>query len=193
VVLASEYTKDESSLDPTLVRTVLEVAATSNDPHLFQQYMTAMNNSKSSPEQLSDYSRALAQFSDPKLVEQWLERIVAPETRSQDAAGYLGRVLENPAVQKVAWEWTKQHWAEVESKLTMSSGFAIVNATGRFCDAGMRTDVQQFFTEHKVSSTERTLRQSLELSDSCIRFRSGQQTNLAGWLEQHSATSAGGQ
>lgn len=193
VQLAGAYAKDESSLDPTLVRTVLEVAATSNDAQLFQQYMAAMNNPKSSPEQLTDYSRAFAQFTDPKLVEQWLQRIVAPETRSQDAAGYLGRVLENPAIQKVAWEWTKQHWAEVENKLTMSSGFAIVNATGRFCDAGMRTDVQQFFAEHKVASTERTLRQSQELSDSCIRFRSEQQPNLAAWLEQHSTSSAGSQ
>jgi aminopeptidase N/puromycin-sensitive aminopeptidase len=171
---------------------VLEVAATSNDPHLFQQYMAAMSNPKSSPEQLTDYSHALAKFTDPKLVEQWLQRIVAPETRSQDAAGYLGRVLENPAVQKVAWDWTKLHWAEVESKLTMSSGFDIVNATGRFCDTGMRDDVQQFFAEHKVTSTERTLRQSQELSDSCIRFRSGQQPNLAVWLQQHSANASAG-
>jgi hypothetical protein len=81
----------------------------------------------------------------------------------------------------------------MEGKLTASSGLAIVNATSRFCDAGMRSDVRQFFTDHKVSSTTRTLRQSLELSNSCIQFRSGQQTNLAGWLEQHSVTAGAGE
>jgi len=192
VELALQYGKDESSLDPTLIQAVLAVAATSNNPELFQQYMAAMSNPKSSPEQLGNYARALAQFSDPKLVQQWLARIVAPETRTQDAAGYLGRVLENPAVQKMAWDWTKQHWPEVESKLTMSSGYAIVNATSRFCDAEMRSDVKQFFSDHNVASTSRTLRQSLELSNSCIQFRSGQQTNLAGWLEQHPATAGAG-
>ncbi|HEX5433813.1 MAG TPA: M1 family metallopeptidase [Candidatus Angelobacter sp.] len=192
VELALQYGKDESSLDPTLVQTVLKVAATSNNPALFQQYIAAMSNPKSSPEQLLDNALALARFTDPKLMEQWLARIVSPETRSQDAAGYLGRVLENSSTQKMAWDWTKQHWPEVESKLTMSSGLAIVNATARFCDAGMRSDVKQFFTDHKISSAKRTLRESLELSNSCIQFRSGQQTNLAGWLEQHSATAGAG-
>ncbi|MGE5322053.1 MAG: M1 family metallopeptidase [Actinomycetota bacterium] len=189
---AMQYGKDESGLDPTLVQTVLEVAATSNNPALFQQYIAGINNPKSSPEQLLNYARSLARFSDPKLVEQWLARIIAPETRSQDAAGYLARVLENSAVQKMAWDWTKQHWPEVESKLTPSSGFAIVSATSRFCDAAARSDVKQFFADHNVSSTKRTLRLSLELSNSCIQFRSAQQTNLAGWLEQHSATAGAG-
>lgn len=192
VELALKYGKDESSLDPTLVQAVLEVAATSNNPELFQQYVAAMSNPESSPEQLVNYERALARFSDPKLMDQWLARIVAPETRNQDAAGYLARVLENTAVQKMVWDWTKQHWPEVQSKLTPSSGSAIVNATSRFCDAEMRSDVKQFFTDHKLSSTTRTLRQSLELSNSCIEFRSGQQTNFAGWLEQHSATAGAG-
>jgi alanyl aminopeptidase len=188
VELAEAYAKDSSALDPTLVRTVLSVAAMSNDPGLFQQYLAAMNDAKSSPEQLVDYSSALARFSDSKLTQQWLEKIVAPETRNQDAAGYLRRVLENQAVQKMAWEWTKQHWAEVQAKLTMSSGSAVVHGTEGFCDAGMRNDVQQFFGEHKVASSERALGQSLELMNSCIHFRTQQQPNLATWLEQHSTT-----
>ena len=192
VELALQYGKDESSLDPTLVPTILEVAAGSNNSQLFEQYMAGISNPKSSPEQVLNYAWSLARFTDPKLVQQWLARIVAPETRSQDASGYLARVLENSAVQKMAWDWTKQHWPEVAGKLTTSSGFAIVSATSRFCDAGMRSDVNQFFTDHNLSSTKRTLRQSLELSESCIQFRSGQQTNLAGWLEQHSATSGAG-
>lgn len=188
VELAEAYAKDSSSLDPTLVRTVLSVAAISNDPGLFQQYLAAMNDAKSSPEQLGDYSRALARFSDPKLTQQWLEKIVAHETRNQDAAGYLRLVLDNQAVQKMAWEWTKQHWPEVQAKLTMSSGGTVVRGTESFCDAEMRSDVQQFFGDHKVASAERALSQSVELINSCIHYRSQQQPNLTTWLEQHSTT-----
>jgi aminopeptidase N len=192
VELAQKYATGGGGLDPSLARPVLSVAAISNDPELFQHYVTAISSPKSTPEQLSDYGRALARFSDPRLVEQWLQKIVAPETRNQDAARYLARVLENPAIQKFAWDWTKAHWSEIETKLTPSSGFAIVNATRRFCDEGARSDVQQFFKEHKLASTDRALRQSLELMDSCVHFRTRQQPNLTGWLEQHSNSAAVG-
>jgi aminopeptidase N len=192
VELAGRYSKDENSIDPSLVRTVLEVAAMSNDPALFQQYMAAMSNPKSSPEQLADYSRGLDRFSDPKLTEQWLERIIGPATRSQDAAGYLGRLLENPAAQKMAWDWTKQHWAQVAGKLTESSGYAIVNATSHFCSVDMRDEVEQFFSDHKVAATSRSLKQSMEMMNSCIHFQAHQQPNLAAWLEQHAANASAG-
>jgi hypothetical protein len=69
----------------------------------------------------------------------------------------------------------------------MSSGGAIVNATSRFCDAGMRDDVKQFFTDHKVPSTDRTLKLAMERMNSCISFRERQKANLAAWLNQHGA------
>lgn len=192
VELAGQYSKDESAIDPSLVRSVLEVAAKSNDPALFQQYMAAMNNPKSSPEQLSDYAHGLDRFSDPKLTEQWLERIIGPETRSQDAAAYLGRLLENPAAQKMAWDWTRQHWSEIAGKLTTGSGAAIVNATSHFCSADMRNEVEQFFSDHKVAATSRILKQSMEKMDSCIHFQAHQQPNLSAWLEQHAANGSAG-
>ena len=190
--LAGQYSKDQNAIDPSLVRSVLEVAAMSNDPGLFQQYMAAMSNPNSSPEQLSDYSRGLDRFSDPKLTEHWLERIIGPETRSQDAAAYLGRLLENPAAQKMAWGWTKQHWAEVAGKLTAGSGAAIVNATSHFCRADLRNEVEQFFSDHKVAATSRTLKQSVEKMNSCIHFQESQQPNLTAWLEQHAANASAG-
>jgi aminopeptidase N/puromycin-sensitive aminopeptidase len=192
VQLAQQYVRDPAALDPSIVLPVLTVAALSNSPELFDQYLAALSNPKTTPEQMRNYGRAMSRFSDPKLVERWLQRIVSPETRNQDAAGYLSGVLEYPATQKFAWEWTKQHWPEVEKQLTISSGGAIVNATGKFCSAQARSDVQQFFSEHKLASTERTLKQSLEYMNSCIDFRTRQQPNLTAWLEQHSGSANAG-
>ena len=185
--LARAYAKDPRVLDASIARDVLAAAAASNSPELFDQYVAAINNPASSPEQVQDYARAMARFSDPKLVERWLEMIVGPETRNQDSARYLSRVLENVAAQKMAWEWTKQHWPQVEGKLTMSSGGAIVFATRTFCDSGMSNDVKEFFTAHKVASSERALRQASELSSACINFRTRQQPNLTAWLGQHAS------
>lgn len=190
VELAQRYIKDRHAVDPSMARQVLVVAATSNNAELFSQYMAAISDPAATPEEISSFAIALASFSDFRLTGQWLTRIVAPETRNQDAAHYLAEVLSNVAVQKPAWEWMKQHWAEVQSKFTMSSGGAVVNATHTFCDAAMRSDVQEFFAGHPVVSSARTLNQSVERINACIDFRSRQQTNLASWL-QHVPVSAG--
>jgi hypothetical protein len=70
----------------------------------------------------------------------------------------------------------------VESKLTFSSGARVVAGMNFFCDTESRGDVQRFFAEHKVASTERTLRQTLERIDGCIDLKTHQTSNLSAWL-----------
>jgi aminopeptidase N len=192
VALARLYMSDHRALDPNLTREVLAAAALTNDVVLFEQCLAVMAAPGSTPEELADVSYALTHFSDVRLMERWLNKLVAPESRNQDAAFRIAAVMSNPAVRGAAWEWTKQHWTEVEAKFTAGSGGAIVFVTRSFCDAGARADVQEFFTSHKISVAERTLRQSLEEIDGCISFRSKQQANLATWLEQHSEGVANG-
>jgi aminopeptidase N len=192
VELARQYVKDSHAMDPSIAGEVLKVAAQTNDASLFAGYQTALRDPASTPEVMSNVSTAMAEFTDPQLVSRWLEIASAPETRNQDSPRYFARSLRNADAQKVAWPWVKEHWSQVESKLTMSSGVEIVAATGDFCTVEMRDDVQKFFSEHKVPSTERTLKQSLERINACIGYRERQQTNLNGWLAQHGATVTSG-
>jgi aminopeptidase N len=138
-----------------------------------------------SPEQFYNVGGALAEFRDPKIVEKVMELAVSDEVRNQDAAGLISRVLINSDNQKTAWEWVKAHWPAVERKITMSSGGAIVGSTRKFCSAEMNDDVQQFFTEHRVPSAERALRQSREDIEGCVKRRPRLQTELEQWLQQH--------
>ena len=181
--LAQQYVKDRRSLDPSMVQAVLRVAARSGNPELFDQYLAAITDPATTPEQLSYFASAIARFTDFRLVERWLQQIIGPSVRNQDAAGYMARVMTNVQIQEPVWDWVKQHWSEVQAKLTESSGAAIVFATHDFCSADMRTDVEQFFTEHKVAASGRRLRQSLEGIDACINFRKSQQANLTEWLQ----------
>jgi len=192
VELARQYLKDSRSVDPTMAANVLRVAASSNDAELFNGYLMAMGDPASTPEVVDNVAEALAQFTDAQLLARWLELIISPETRSQDAAYYLTTVLNSPANQRMAWTWIKEHWPQVAAKTTMSSGGRIVDATQNFCDAAMRDDVQNFFAEHRVPSSERTLKQSIERINSCISFRAHQQPNLTAWLAQHPGTSTSG-
>jgi aminopeptidase N/puromycin-sensitive aminopeptidase len=189
--LAQQYLDNPDSVDASLAGAVLDVAARSGDPALFDEYIAALGRLRS-PEQFYHVSNALAEFRDPKLVERTLQLAVSPETRSQDAPRLIASVLSTPANQEVAWPWVKTHWPEVENKITTSSGGAIIAATRRFCDASTRDDMLQFFTEHRIPAAERALRQAVEGVNACIAFRDRQKGNLAAWLNQHSASGASG-
>ena len=190
--LARQYLQDPNSVDATLAGSVMEVAASSGDAALLNEYMEGMRR-MTAPEQYYNVGEALAEFRGPELAERVLQMAVSPESRNQDAPHLIAAVLSNPANQDFAWKWVKTHWADVEKKITMSSGGEIVSSTGRFCDAGRQADVQQFFSEHKVPSSDRILKQVSERINSCISFRDHQQTNLAAWLGQHAGGTVAGQ
>jgi aminopeptidase N/puromycin-sensitive aminopeptidase len=145
-----------------------------------------------SPEQFYNVGESLSEFRGEQLVQRVLQVAVSEETRNQDAPYAIAGVLGNPANQDVAWPWIKAHWPDVEKKITMSSGAAVVAAARYACDAGIRDDVQRFFTEHKVPSSERALKQATEEISACMSLRDRQQGNLASWLEQHPANGTAG-
>ncbi|MGH9555265.1 MAG: hypothetical protein ACRD2Y_05530 [Terriglobales bacterium] len=74
------------------------------------------------------------------------------------------------------------HWSEVKATFTPSSGAAVVEAAGSFCDARGREDVRDFFTQNPVPAAERTLQQTLETINNCADLRQRQRTYLADWL-----------
>jgi aminopeptidase N len=187
VALAKKFLQAPESLDPSIVAAVLAVAAVSNDTDLFEHYLAALKNPVTNPELQGNLARAMARFSEPRLVTAWLEKIVSPETRSQDAPRYLSLVIQNPVSQKTAWEWTKAHWPDVEKKLAASGGEVLVGATSSFCDAESRSDAAAFFGQHKLPGTERTLKLSLEQIDACVNYRNHQQPELTNWLAKHPA------
>jgi aminopeptidase N/puromycin-sensitive aminopeptidase len=189
--LARQYLQDPQSVDATMAGQVLRVAARYGDAQLLDEYLAAMRQTNS-PEEYYRVSGALSQFRGQQAVERVLQLAIAPETRNQDAPYLISATLNNRDNQATAWPWVKTHWPDVEKKITMSSGAAVIGGTSSGCDNGARDDVQKFFSEHKVPSAERTLKQVTERIDSCISYRSHQQDNLASWLEQHPGSGTAG-
>jgi aminopeptidase N len=168
------------------------VAAYSGDGSLLNEYINALNHA-STPEEYYDIERALSKFRGEDAAARILEMSVSAEVRNQDAPQLIGAVLSNAANRDFAWQWIKSHWSEVERKFTGNNGVDVVNGAVGFCDAEHRDDVQKFFTDHKVASSERTLKQVSELIDACTSFRNRQQNNLSVWLGQHAGGATQGQ
>jgi len=132
----------------------------------------------------------LGRFEDPALVQRSLEYSISDQVRSQDAPFLLGALMANSHNREPAWSFIREHWPQVEAKLTNFSTGSVINNASQFCDAATRDEVQQFFAQHPIPGTDRTLKQSLESINLCIDLRQQQQGNLASWLKDQSTSAS---
>ena len=177
---ADRYLLNERDADPTMLDTVILLAARDGDDTLYDR-LRSKATSQGSPQDAERALFALTQFTDPKLISRTLEYAVSPEVRRQDVPLLLGGMLRNPAGREIAWSFVKTRWSDVSAKIDGPFG-SIVGATSGFCDARLRDDVKQFFTEHPLPGSDRPLRQAIESMENCIRLKDQQAHHLAAWL-----------
>jgi aminopeptidase N len=182
--IADKALADPSSVDSELAGGAFGLAALNGDADFYDKVMAGLKNPKS-PELYYAYFFTLPQFSDQKLLQRTLDFAVSPDVRSQDALGLITNVLGNPAGEKLAWDFIQAHWDAVAKAGGPFASAQVVGATSVFCDAGMRDQVTQFFTEHKVEAAERTYKQTIERINNCVDLKSQQESQLATWLGQH--------
>lgn len=187
--LTERALQDPASIDPTVAFAVFSLAAENGDAALYDEVMAKLQAKGTGLESYYLYFQTLSKFRDPKLLERTLDYAVSPAVRSQDTLSMISAVMRNPAGAKLAWDFVRDHWGDVEK---VGGGFTsgeVVAATSVFCEAGMHEQVQDFFALHKVPTAERTLRQSLESIHNCADLRSRQTPELSAWLQQRGSAS----
>jgi aminopeptidase N/puromycin-sensitive aminopeptidase len=181
--IADKALDDPTTVDRDLANDAIGVAALNADQAFYDRIVAGLKNPKS-PEEYYMYFFALPQFSDPKLLQRTLNFAISSDVRSQDALQLVTGVLQNPAGEKLAWEFIQSHWDALQKAGGPFASAQVVNATSTFCDAGMRDQVADFFAAHKVEAAERTYKQSIERINNCVDLKSQQQPQLASWLGQ---------
>ena len=188
--MVQEYMKDPASIDPTLAGAVVSVAAHHGDAELYNQFKAQMQKVKS-PQQYYRYFYALADFSQPALIQQMLDSTLTQEVRGQDLYILIG-LLRNRASQNAAWDFMREHFDDLMKKTGAGLGGVGVFLYGAqsFCDTQKANEVQQFFQQHPFPGTERNQRETIEAISSCVELRGQQQNNLAVWLKQNGNSNA---
>jgi aminopeptidase N len=172
------------ALDPTMAGAITSVAARHGDAALFDALNAAAAGART-PDDHYRYLYALADFTDPVLVDRGLKLALSPDMRSQDTSIFLAQFLGDPEVNARAWRFVKQNWAALEPKVTIFGGDTnLVSALGSFCDAAARDDIARFFSAHELAASTRTLDQTLERIDNCIALRRTQTAPVAAWLKE---------
>jgi aminopeptidase N/puromycin-sensitive aminopeptidase len=185
--IADKALADPESVTSDMAGAAMALAALNGDSAFYDRVMAATKNPKS-PEQYYTYLFTLARFTDPKLLQRTLDFAISPEVRSQDALQVITAVMGNPAGRELAWNFIQSQWNAVAKAGGPFASAEVVGATGGFCDAGLRDQVTEFFSAHKVAAAERTYKQSIERINNCVDFKSQQEPQLASWLGKHSAT-----
>jgi len=172
------------ALDPTMAGAITLVAARHGDARLFDALSAAAARART-PDDHYRYLYALADFTEPGLVERALNLAMSPDMRSQDTSIFLAQFLGDPHANAQAWRFVKQHWAALEPKITIVAGdTTLVSALGSFCDASSRDDISRFFSAHELATSTRTLQQTLERIDNCMALRQAQSAPLENWLSR---------
>jgi aminopeptidase N len=189
--LTERALQNPASVEIGLAGVAFGLTAQDGDSLLYDKLIAEMKGAKT-PQQYYLYFFTLSSFSDPQLLRRTLDYALTPNVRSQDALGLLGAVMANPAGEKLAWDFVRSHWADVENAGGPFASASVVNSAGFFCDAGLRDQVRDFFSVHRVAAAERSFRQSMERINSCVDLRLQQSGQLASWLESHDGGAAAG-
>jgi aminopeptidase N len=173
------------SVDPALLNAAVDIATNGGDAALYDRYLARTKKSVD-PEDHYRFLYGLAGFSDPALVRRTMDLIVGPEVRSQDTAVFVARLLSNPDARSLAWELLRARWDDLQKKTGQVFGSPLlIGAFGGFCETRTRSEIEQFFSTHKVPEAERTLQQALERISMCADLAAAQSPKLAEWLQRH--------
>ena len=181
--MAEQYLENRSSLPPTVVSTVLAVAAIGGDAKLYDRYMTAMKAAESNPEEYYRFFNALPAFAAPDLRSRTLKYALSNDIRSQDAPQLLSQLLGSESSQDETWEYVKKDWTTIAAKFGAFQGIpGIINGLSGYCTAERATEIKQFFTNHPVPEAARSLQLSVERISSCVALKGRQSTAFNTWL-----------
>ena len=184
--LVQQYMKDPASVDGTLIRAAVKVAARHGDAELYAQYKAQLGK-KLSPEAYYMFFYGLAAFPNADLAQQTLQWSLTPEVRGQDMR-IVANLVDNPDTRNPAWEFVQQHFDDISKKTGGGLGGVGVfaDAVTSLCDARDRDEVVRFYQQHPTVGTARDQKEAVETVSSCIALREQQQAKLAAWLQQKS-------
>ena len=182
--------QNPGSVPNELVVPAFALAASNGGSDLYEKVMAGTKNAQT-PEQYYLYFYTLPSFSEPELVQRTLAFAVSPDVRSQDSLGLIGAVMGNPDAEKIALDFVRSHWAEVEKAGGPFASAQVQGSVASFCDSAMKNQVQEFFSAHPSEAAERTFRQSMERITNCIDMKTEQSNQLASWLRGQGGSSVG--
>ncbi len=173
-------------LEPNLRGAVYSLIAENGTFPDFERLVKIYRNSPLQEEKVR-ILRALARFQDQSVVPEVLKFSLSKDVRNQDTYVVLASFGSNQQGRQQAWEFIKAHFKDLLARYEGGSvsllGRILEGAVTGFIKERELKDVRGFFLKHPVSGIERTMKQSLEIIQSNIRWAARGAKDTAAWLD----------
>ena len=187
--ITEKYLANPASVEPTLIRPAVAIAAENGDSHLFDE-LQHVSQTSNNPQQQTNALFSLAMFHNPALLRRALEYATSGKVRNQDSIILMSIALRGRDTRPIAWDYIQNNWSKVHAQLTTMMGGYLVGSTGGFCSAEKAQQVKTFFSAHPVMAAQTALVRATNAIHACTVLRSRQQPKLTSWLSQQNLSAA---
>lgn len=155
------YEKDVTAVDRNMVPALIAIVAHTGSAADYEKFYAKFKNAQT-PQEEQRYLFALANFSQPALIDRTLQLTVNGEVRTQNSPYLMRGILLNRDARDKAWTFMKEQWDEMLRQYPD-------NAIPRMCEGiiglattDLESDVRRFFADHPVKQGTKQIAQHLE-------------------------------
>uniref|UniRef100_A0A6B2KY43 Aminopeptidase n=1 Tax=Arcella intermedia TaxID=1963864 RepID=A0A6B2KY43_9EUKA len=178
------FLSDKNSLPADLQSGVFYLVAKNGGEAEINQ-MIEVYKTSTLPAQKVTALRSIGSSRNPELIKKGLEYMMSEEVRMQDRFILLAALASSKVGRDICWDYVKQNWSLLEVKISHNLLPRIISYTCEdFSTPEKAKEVEDFFSQHKVHGTERTIAQTIESINSNTAIHSRNVAQVSKYLEQ---------
>jgi len=177
----ARYKEDPTSVDANVVAACIGSVAYTGGPEEYADFWQRFKNAPT-PQEERRFLFSLAEFRDPALLQQSLDRAFAGEVRTQDAPFLISLTFYNRAGGELTWRFVTQHWDELLQTFPDNTIMRMVEGITALTRPEQAKETQAFFADHKVPDAGKRLDQALERQQIGVAFRERESSRLVEYL-----------
>jgi alanyl aminopeptidase len=183
--LAWKWLDDHKAVHPTMVDTVLAVAARNGDAKLYDRIYADAKKS-TDREERTRLLAALGGFRDPALVDRSMKLVTTDEFEIRESAGLMQGGFANRQTRDQAYKFVVDNYDAIANKLPEMYRPYMAMTLVALCDDDKKAEAEKFFRP-KIEPLEggpRMLKQALEQLSLCSAAKKAQTPGVVAFLEK---------
>lgn len=178
-----KWKADRSSVDAETLSAAVSVLAFAGGTSEYDEF-SAFAFGSGTPQEKDRFLAALATFRDKELLERTLAKVRSGEVRTGDAAGVIGRLMDNKLSAAITWQFLKEEFEALAARFPEPDMINVCRTVSRLDEPELEDEVREFLTSRKFTAGNMAIAQSLEEFGVNINLRQREQTQLAKLVAQ---------
>ncbi len=155
------HVRKESLISPDLLTAVVDVVAAAGGLDQWDMVRTQYQ-SAATPQDITRYLYALADFQEPELVQKTLALYNSPDVRVQDGAFAIGRLLANRRARWVTWDYIQSNWENLTAKFPPFMQYPMLAPVSRMTEEPLADEAVAWLEAHPIPEAARSISQAIE-------------------------------